>query len=124
MDDGLYVPVPLMRYRPRRHGKFIHLTENTAELLPAGTTSTDWAYRTSPPPEDRADAEWCSRLGEWMLARDYDCLFHEHRGDKGFGCRAAEGEEGVRGIVGKAWGCFEGGVVGGEDTDGEVDEPL
>ena len=64
MDDGLYVPVPLMRYRPRRHGKFIHLTENTAELLPAGTLSTDWAYRTSPPPDDRADAEWCSRLGE------------------------------------------------------------
>ena len=43
-----------------------------------------------------------------MLAPDYDCLFHEHRGDKGFGCRA-EGEEGVRGIVGKAWVCFEGG---------------
>lgn len=57
-----------------------------------------------------------------MLAPDYDCLFHEHRGDKGFGCRA-EGEEGVRGIVGKAWVCFEGGV-GCEDTDGDVDEPL
>lgn len=117
-DDGLYVPVPLMRYRPRRHGKSIHLTENTAELLPAGTAgTTDWAYRTPPP--DLSDAEWCSRLGEWMSGPEYDCLFHEHRGDKAFGC-GEEGEEGVRGIIGKAWMCFDGGVGGG-DKDGDGD---